>query len=89
MKQFKNYLSINLKTIEKKKEFNNTVLNFNQNSKKNWYRLSYPIFSCDSNVALIKTSLLCNGLCGSGDISIYTRDSANTWEKTVLEGFWH
>lgn len=77
----------NMCNVQGNKKFDNSFLGFNQQNKSNWYRMSYPIFTADSNHVLIMIRDLCPGLCGRGELVLFSRVGTNEWSK-YTNRFW-
>ncbi len=75
--------------LSRDKKFNNSILSFNPKNENNWYRLSYPIFTKDGNHVILKVSDLCKGLCGHGQILLYSKNQNNSWKKEIIQSWWH
>lgn len=73
--------------VQGNKKFNNSFLGFNQQNKSNWYRMSYPVFTADSNHVIVMIRDLCPGLCGRGELVLFSRIGTSEWSK-YTQDFW-
>tara|TARA_B100000508_G_C11456196_1_gene276862 strand:+ start:1568 stop:2224 length:657 start_codon:yes stop_codon:yes gene_type:complete len=67
--------------------WNNDRLGFLSKSN-HWYQISVPCFSLDKNHVIILIRSFCPGLCGSGDVYLFTKNGSE-WSYETLEGWYH
>jgi len=61
-------------------KWDNDVLGFNLENEKHWYSFSVPVFNKSGTIVIISIYDLCPGLCGSGELLIFTKMN-NRWDR--------
>lgn len=66
--------------------WDNNILGFDLYNKTNWYSFSVPVFNKAKNIVIISIYDLCPGLCGNGELLIFTKMD-NRWDR-CRQKFW-
>jgi len=69
-------------------KWDNSILGFNIENKKNYYTFSVPLFSPDKTKAVMMIKSICPGLCGSGQTILFKKENGE-WTEQILGMFYY